>query len=64
LIELKEEDEEGNAMRYLENRTYDSKREMDILDAIDETEHLNKRRNKISPDDLLKIVIGEDEDIK
>ncbi len=51
-------------MRYLENRTYDSKREMDILDAIDETEHLNKRRNKISPDDLLKIVIGEDEDIK
>jgi hypothetical protein len=37
LIELKEEDEEGNAMRYLENRTYDSKREMDILDAIDET---------------------------
>lgn len=30
-------------MRYLENKTYDSKREMDILDAIDETQHLNKR---------------------
>lgn len=43
LIEDKEADEEGNAMRYLENKTYDSKREMDILDAIDETQHLNKR---------------------
>ena len=31
-------------MRYLENRTSESKREMDILDAIDETEHLNKRK--------------------
>ena len=47
-------------MRYLENRTYDSKREMDILDAIDETEHLNKRRNRITPDELLKMVIGEE----
>jgi len=37
LIDNKEADEEGNAMRYLENKTYDSKREMDILDAIDET---------------------------
>jgi hypothetical protein len=46
-------------MRYLENRTYDSKREMDILDAIDETEHLNKRRNKIGPDDLLKLVLDD-----
>ncbi len=43
MIEDKEADEEGNAMRYLENKTYDSKREMDILDAIDETQHLNKR---------------------
>ncbi len=46
-------------MRYLENRTYDSKREMDILDAIDETQHLNKRKTKITPDELIKLFIDD-----
>jgi hypothetical protein len=31
-------------MKFLENKTYDSKREMDILEAIDETYNLNKRK--------------------
>lgn len=33
---MRELDEEGNAMRFLENKTHDSKQEMDINDAIDE----------------------------
>jgi hypothetical protein len=31
-------------MKFLENKTYDSKREMDMLEAIDETINLNKRK--------------------
>ena len=30
-------------MKTLENKTYDSKREMEIMDALDEVKHLNKR---------------------
>lgn len=37
------DEEEGDTMQKLVNRTYDSKREMDILEALDEVRHLNKR---------------------
>ncbi len=40
---MKENDEDGNSMKFLENRTYDSKKEMDIMEALDEIKHLNKR---------------------
>jgi hypothetical protein len=30
-------------MKFLENKTVDSKREMEIMDAIDEIKNLNKR---------------------
>ena len=36
----REEEERGNAMKALENRTLDSKREMDILSALDEMKSL------------------------
>lgn len=42
----REEEEMGNAMRALENRTLDSKREMDIMAALDEVQTLNARHNK------------------
>lgn len=32
----REEEERGNAMKALENRTLDSKKEMDIMDALEE----------------------------
>lgn len=54
LKELKETEEEGNAMKFLENKTYDSKREMDILDALDEIKHLNKKKAGITYEELLK----------
>lgn len=39
-IAQREEEERGNAMKALENRTLDSKREMDILSALDEMKSL------------------------
>ena len=32
-------------MKFLENKTFDSKREMDILDALDEIRTANKRNS-------------------
>jgi Saf4/Yju2 protein len=61
LKEMKETEEEGNAMKFLENRTYDSKREMDILDALDEIKHLNKKKSGITYEDLLKLVENAEE---
>jgi hypothetical protein len=39
----REAEEEGNSMVALENRTLESKREMDIMAALDEMQSLNKR---------------------
>ena len=44
---LREEEESGNAMKALENRTMDSKREMDIMNALDEMRSLKARHNKV-----------------
>ena len=59
LKELKENEEEGNAMKFLENKTYDSKREMDILDALDEIKHLNQKKAQVSHEDLLNSFTGD-----
>lgn len=61
LKELKETEEEGNAMKFLENKTYDSKREMDILDALDEIKHLNKKKAGITYEELLKLLDNAEE---
>ncbi len=37
------EEEQGDAMKSLENRTFDSKKEMDILDALNEVKLQNRR---------------------
>ncbi|KAK9826351.1 hypothetical protein WJX81_001008 [Elliptochloris bilobata] len=46
-IAAREEEEKGNAMKALENRTLDSKREMDIMNALDEMQSLNKRHERV-----------------
>lgn len=38
----------GNAMKALENRTLDSKREMDIMAALDEMRTLKAKHSKVS----------------
>lgn len=56
-------EESTDAMKSLENRTYDSKREMDILDALEEVRQLNKRLSKVNHDELLlKTLSKYDED--
>jgi hypothetical protein len=42
-VRSREEEERGNAMAALENRTKDSKREMDIMEALDEMRSLKAR---------------------
>ncbi|PSC70828.1 coiled-coil domain-containing 94-like protein isoform A [Micractinium conductrix] len=43
----REEEEKGNAMKALENRTLDSRREMDILNALDEMKSLKARHERV-----------------
>ena len=53
LKEMRETGEAGNAMQMLENKTSDTKRDMDILDALEEIRLDNKRRSRFSVEDLL-----------
>ncbi|TPX33577.1 hypothetical protein SmJEL517_g03561 [Synchytrium microbalum] len=47
------QEEEYNPMKALENRTVDSKREMDILDALDEIQTRNARTERVDADAVL-----------
>ncbi len=50
----KRQEEDEDAMKRLENRTLDSKMEMEIMDALDEIKALNSRNAKIDSVDVLK----------
>jgi Saf4/Yju2 protein len=52
-VAQKEEEEKGNAMKALENRTLDSKREMDILTALDEMRSLKARHETVDTETAL-----------
>ncbi|KAK9674537.1 hypothetical protein RND81_12G239300 [Saponaria officinalis] len=60
----REAEEMGDAMKSLENRTLDSKREMDIMSALDEMKSMKSRHATVSVDDMLKALqrTGEDEE--
>ena len=49
-----------DAMKNLEYRTYDSKREMDILEATDQVKELNRREAHIDFDYLIKKIREDD----
>lgn len=51
--EAKANEEENNPMKALENRTAESKREMDILDALDEIRTRNALNERVDPEVLL-----------
>ncbi|RKO86572.1 CWC16 protein, partial [Blyttiomyces helicus] len=55
------EAEENNPMKALENRTLDSKREMDILDALDEIRTRNARSERVDADAALGALMANDE---
>jgi hypothetical protein len=49
------EEEEHNPMKALENRTLDTKKEMDVLDALDEIRTQNARREHIDAQRLVEV---------
>ncbi|KAL4439270.1 hypothetical protein ABPG77_004172 [Micractinium sp. CCAP 211/92] len=52
-VAQREEEERGNAMKALENRTLDSRREMDILNALDEMRSLKARHEQVDTEAAL-----------
>ncbi|CEF99355.1 CWC16 protein [Ostreococcus tauri] len=59
----KEEDEENNEMRRLENRAEESKREMDIMAALDEMRSLNARHAGVSSAAALSAMAARNADV-
>ncbi|KAK8682219.1 hypothetical protein V6N13_054612 [Hibiscus sabdariffa] len=53
-IQKRESEEMGDAMKSLENRTLDSKRNLDILAALDEMKSLKSRQATVSVDAMLE----------
>ena len=49
----REEEEMGDAMKALENRTLDSRMEMDILSALDEMKSMRARQAQLDPSQVL-----------
>ncbi|CAI2376748.1 unnamed protein product [Moneuplotes crassus] len=47
-------EEQNDILKSLENKTYDSKREMEILDNLEEVRHLNKRHANVNHEDMIE----------
>lgn len=58
----REEEERGDAMKVLENKTYDSKVEMDILAALDEMKSIRSRQATVDTDSMLEALKRTQED--
>ena len=54
VIQEKEEEEASNPMLALENRTKESRREMDVLDALEEIRDFNARNAQVKFEELMK----------
>jgi hypothetical protein len=62
--EVKQSEMKEDAMKSLEHRTYDSKREMDILDALDQVKNLNRRQADVNTDELIEKVITKEKEME
>ncbi|KAL0583453.1 hypothetical protein ABG067_006689 [Albugo candida] len=52
-LKKQQDEEQGDSMKALENRTVTSKREMDLLDALDEMKAINQRHARVDTNALL-----------
>ena len=59
----REEEEENNPMKALENRTQDSKREMEIMDALDEIRTRNSLLERVVADQVLDKLVGAEDEV-
>jgi hypothetical protein len=59
----KQMEEERDPMKALENRTQDSKREIDILDALDEIRTRNAKIERVDADSVLNKIFEEKDEI-
>lgn len=50
----REEEEKSDNMKQLENRTLDSKIELEIMDALDEIKAVNRRQETVDTAEVLK----------
>ena len=57
------EEEKYDAVRALENRTLDSKRQMDQLDALEELKAMRAQQAALTADDLLELLAQRDRDL-
>ena len=57
---LREEEDKVDAMKALENRTLDSKIEMDVLDALDEIQAINQRHERVDTNSVLDSLFDRD----
>ncbi|KAK9712831.1 Pre-mRNA-splicing factor cwf16 [Basidiobolus ranarum] len=56
----REQEEKENPLKALENRTLDSKREMEILDALDEIRTRNAKNERVAVDNILEKLTNSD----
>lgn len=59
-----EEEEAGNPMKLLENRTKASKREMEIIESLEELRDLNQRQARVDFDGMLKMCTEDGERLR
>ncbi|ORY06068.1 DUF572-domain-containing protein, partial [Basidiobolus meristosporus CBS 931.73] len=56
----REQEEKENPLKALENRTLDSKREMEILDALDEIRTRNAKNERVPVEEILEKLANND----
>lgn len=62
ILRAKSELEDEDAMKKIERKGYNSKKEMDIMDALDEVKQLNKRLGQINHEQLLVNTLSRHDD--
>lgn len=53
-LKAAKQDEDEDPMKFLESKTYDSRREMEILNALDEIRQLNKVQARVDHEEVMR----------